>query len=174
MSFCTCNRVLWSLVSENTFNSKVEIPNNGNKGGLQAAMEERETLIALLQVQCRSTATPTTLTASETRICSPELLISSTSLAVSWDTEVGTEATGDTRAPTLHLCFLPHPPAPRPQTQSCISHVSHGVCFRQKLKWHSAFCSIWDIASRQWPPILDPTKLNTRPDGSFYLEIQTM
>ena len=94
-----------------------------------------ETLIPLLQVQCRSTATRRTLTVSETRICSPEPRTSSTSLAASGDTEVGTEVTViQATVSILRLCFLPHPPVPRPLTQSCTLHVSHGVCFRQKLQ----------------------------------------
>ena len=104
-----------------------------------------ERLIALLQVQCRSTATPTTPTASEpeTRTSSPEPLISTNSLAASGDTEVGTEAIEVIPVPILSLCFLPHPPDPLPQTQSCTSHVSLGVCFRTKVTTTSAFCSTW-------------------------------
>lgn len=104
--------------------------NAENKSG-----EGEETLIPLLQVQCRSTATRRTRTVSETRICSPEPRTSSTSLAASGDTEVGTEVTVIMALVSiLRLCFLPHPQAPRPLTQSCTSHVSHGVCFRQKLQ----------------------------------------
>ena len=128
-------------------------------------------MIPLLQVQCPSTATRTTLTASETRSCSPEPRISSISLAASEDTEVGTEVTGlviPIPVSILSLCFRPHPPVPRPLTQSCTSHVSRGVCCRQKLQ-NDIPLSVQPetlFPDRQCSPILDPTKLNTRPDGS--------
>ena len=74
--------------------------------------------------------------------------------------------------------FPPPPPGPPPQDSELYITCKSWCLFQTKVTMTFRF--LFNLrhglanANRQWPPILDPTKLDTRPDGSFYLEIQTM